>query len=759
MSSQSQIEMKLEGFNMDNPKHSTRVLSILLIASAALSFSNPVYGMNRDKPRIIATTDGEIDDRCSMVRFLIYANEWDIEGIVICSSKFHWKGHRWAGEKWIDEDIDLYAKSYKNLKKHDPDFPSPEELKNLVYIGNIDNVGEMSKDTPGSDRIVQVLLDDEPGPVYLQAWGGTNTIARALWKIQQEYPDQTEKVSKKAIIYIILDQDKTFREYIQPNWPDLMVLGSFRQFATIAYDWQRIIPQDQHEFYDGKWMKENILQNHGPLCASYEAHRDSRFRSEGDSPSFMHQILVGLGSLEHPSYGGWGGRFVREKGTKNVWRGAQDDGSWSKPIWRWSEAFQNDWAARADWCVKSFAETNHNPRVVVNGVAGKSIARIQAIPGSTVKLSAAGSSDPDGDSLSYKWWYYKEPSTYSDEVRINNAGADKASLKVPYDSQANEFHIILTVRDNGSPNLFAYRRVIVQSPAVVDETPPSAPIRVRAIASGETQVNLSWQAAKDAESGIRRYVIYHDRKRIAESKSTHFVDTGLCESTEYTYQIAALNGCLIEGMKSSSVCMVTHPDQTPPTIETAAGADEKIRVVFSEPVERASAENASNYAVDGDVSINAAALASDQRSVTLTPSALTDGAEYILSIKNIKDQAKVPNTLVSCGVPFTYHIIAPLVCVGITDDESPVKFHGEVKREKDGSLFFADGEPWSWVTVGKDEKPLDTLEGLRSFTILGWAKATNLRTGSGGNRFVFNLNLNHSGMDLVHHKDGRLLLA
>jgi hypothetical protein len=217
----------------------------------------------------------------------------------------------------------------------------------------------------------------------------------------------------------------------------------------------------------------------------------------------MHQIIVGLGSLEHPSYGGWGGRFVREKGTKNVWRGAQDDGSWSKPIWRWSEAFQNDWAARADWCVKSFAETNHNPRIVVNGVAGKSIVRIQTKPGSTVKLSAAGSSDPDGDSLSYNWWYYMEPSTYSDDVRIDSSDAGDASFKVPYDSQASEFHIILTVRDNGSPNLFAYRRVIIKSPAVVDETPPSPTIRVRAIASSETQVNLSWRAARDAESGIR----------------------------------------------------------------------------------------------------------------------------------------------------------------------------------------------------------------------------------------------------------------
>jgi inosine-uridine nucleoside N-ribohydrolase len=417
---------------------------------------------SRNRPRIVVTTDGEIDDRCSMVRFLLYANEWDIEGIIYCSSKFHWKGHKWAGEEWIERDIDLYARFYDTLKQHARGYPTPKELKSVTYIGNIDNVGEMKKETQGSNHIVKVLLDNEPGPLYLQAWGGTNTIARALKTIKDKHADQIEKVTKKAIIYIILDQDKTFRQYIQPNWPDLMVLGSFRQFATVAYDWQKIIPKDMHKYYDGEWMKKNILQKHGPLCARYESHKDGRFRSEGDSPAFMHQIVVGLGSLEHPTYGGWGGRFVREKNTKNVWRGGKDDGSWSKPIWRWSEDYQNDWAARADWCVKSFGEANHNPNVVVNGIPGKDIVRIEAKPGVYVNLSAAGSSDPDGDRLSFRWWYYKEPSTYPNEVKVKNANAEEAGFVVPNDGKGRDFHVILTVRDGGNPNLFAYRRVIVR---------------------------------------------------------------------------------------------------------------------------------------------------------------------------------------------------------------------------------------------------------------------------------------------------------
>ena len=75
---------------------------------------------------------------------------------------------------------------------------------------------------------------------------------------------------------------------------------------------------------DPSW--KNILENQGPLCASYEAGDSRRFRSQGDSPAYMHQIFVGLRSLEHPGYGGWGGRFKPYRWGNNIWNGAADDG-------------------------------------------------------------------------------------------------------------------------------------------------------------------------------------------------------------------------------------------------------------------------------------------------------------------------------------------------------------------------------------------------------------------------------------------------
>jgi hypothetical protein len=100
----------------------------------------------------------------------------------------------------------------------------------------------------------------------------------------------------------------------------------------------------------------------------------------------------------------------------------------------------------------------------------------------------------------------------------------------------------------------------------------------------------------------------------------------------------------------------------------------------------------------------------------------------------------------------------PIVRVGFKDGDSPrTKLHGEIIRGKNGSYDFGDGEPWKWISVG--EGPVEALEGLQSFTILGWANPMSLKIGSGGNRIAFNLNYNRSGFDLVCLGDGRLRLA
>ena len=441
------------------------------------------------KTRVIITSDAEIDDECSLVRFLLYANEWDIEGIITTSSQYHWQGHDWGGDNWTEPYLDAYAQVYPNLVKHDARYPTPEYLRERTVLGNVKAEGEMEEVTAGSQLIVKVLLDEsDERPVWVQTWGGTNTIARALKTIEEEHPERMAEVAKKIRFFFIWEQDSTYQDYIRPHWGQYGILTIIvDQFEAISYRWRQVQPEEMQEYFEGAWMKENILENHGALCSLYKAHENGDFRSEGDSLAFLHTIPNGLRSLESPDWGGWGGRYVRVR--ENTWLDpvpvagyVYPEGRWCgstgwgrnslregttttaeqrreyfKPMWRWTDAMQNDFAARADWCVKSYEEANHPP-VVVLGHAADLVAR----PGATVELSARGTSDPDGDELKYRWWQYREAGSYDGTIEIRDAGKQDALFTVPSDAgKEKTIHVICEVTDNGTPPLTRYQRVVV----------------------------------------------------------------------------------------------------------------------------------------------------------------------------------------------------------------------------------------------------------------------------------------------------------
>ena len=114
------------------------------------------------------------------------------------------------------------------------------------------------------------------------------------------------------------------------------------------------------------------------------------------------------------------------------------------------------------WSITSkYSDANHHPIAVVNGNTTKNVLAISASAGSSVPLSAAGFSDPDKNALAYKCSYYKEPSSYNGTVTVKNSASASATVAVPSNATGKMLHIILELRDNGSPNLYAYRRVII----------------------------------------------------------------------------------------------------------------------------------------------------------------------------------------------------------------------------------------------------------------------------------------------------------
>ena len=445
------------------------------------------------KPRVIITTDGEADDRCSMIRFLLTSNEFEVEAIVNTSSQFHWEGGKgWNAfhpPSWVKDYIGLYAQVYGNLVKHDPGYPTPEYLLSKWRVGNISAVGEDTVRTDGAKFIADVLLDSRnPRPIWLQAWGGCNTIARALRIVQEDHPEKMKEVAAKLRLFLIWEQDETYQSYIRPNWESFNIPTIIAdQFDCMAYIWPKVLPEATKRYFEADWMGQHILNGHGPLCAAYEA-KNGAFQAEGDTPSFLHAIPNGLRSTESPGWGGWGGRY--EKVRANVWMDVPPDASyrhpegrwhfgnsWSKklenvtdprerelrtnyfkPLWRWLDAVQNDFAARADWCVQDFAHANHHPVVRLTHTPLDQTAR----PGEEITLDATATTDPDGDTLSFRWWNYADAGTYAGPA-LPDVNTAKAMIKIPANAHpGDEFHLICEVTDSGSPALTRYQRVVIR---------------------------------------------------------------------------------------------------------------------------------------------------------------------------------------------------------------------------------------------------------------------------------------------------------
>ncbi|MCA9234114.1 MAG: DUF1593 domain-containing protein [Planctomycetales bacterium] len=479
-----------------------RLFSILLPLGMFAAAAPALAGEARDqsaapRPRVIVTSDGEIDDECSLVRFLLYANEFDVEAIVTSSSQYHSHGHNWAGDDWIEPYLDAYAQVYPNLVQHDPAYPSPKLLRERTALGNVKAEGDMDQQTAGSQLIVRVLLDDsDDRPIWLQAWGGPNTIARALKTIEEDHPERMAEVVAKLRFFFIWEQDATYQDYIRPHWGQYNIPTIISdQFEAIAYRWKDCQPRRLHKYFAGPWMTEHILQGHGPLCSLYKAHTGNDdgfaagdFRSEGDSPAFIHQIPTGLRSTESPNWGGWGGRYVRVR--DNTWldpvpvtgysypagrwyadtawgrnssrTGAaaetnQNHLAYFRPVWRWSAALQNDFAARADWCVNPPDAANHPPVVRLTHDRDLTVR-----PGETVALDASETADPDGDAVSFCWWRYAAADSYDGAVPIAGADQPRATTTVPAGAQAGQtIHIVCEATDAGAPPLTRYQRVVL----------------------------------------------------------------------------------------------------------------------------------------------------------------------------------------------------------------------------------------------------------------------------------------------------------
>ncbi|WP_442511899.1 DUF1593 domain-containing protein [Novipirellula sp. SH528] len=432
------------------------------------------------KPRMVVLTDvstWETDDSESLVRLMVHADMLEIEGLVFTTG--------WSLDKTRDDFINLihdavnaYEKDLPNLQKRSDQtehlqnesrqelgyWPSPKYLRGSTMFGSkkrgAEHVGE-GNDSPGSELIIKLADEDDDRPLWITVWGGGNTLAQAVWRVKKDRSaEELKTFLHKLRVYTITDQD---RDQKTP-FSDSSHQWLRKEFEKdLLFIWDECAWKFQNGTGKKNWPEyQTHIQNHGNLGKVYPKYK---YGVEGDTPAFLHLLPVGLNDPNVPTQGGWGGYFawgVSEDGETSCYtnhKGPTNKSCNSLESHFYPATF-NNFAARMDWAKDGCG--NRNPTITIDGNQGLEILTKKPQQGTTVKLDASKSFDPDSDKLKFKWWVLSAAGTCDSTINIENGDSSVASINVPSESAVKSFHVICEVTDDGVPSLTSYRRIIFE---------------------------------------------------------------------------------------------------------------------------------------------------------------------------------------------------------------------------------------------------------------------------------------------------------
>ena len=457
------------------------------------------------KPRVIILSDigNEPDDQMSFVRLLLYSNEFDLEAMIATTST--WQRAVTHAET-MHSIVKAYGEVRPSLMRNAKGWPEASELDRRIFTGQTAyGMAATGKDkmSAGAKAILAAADKEDSRPLWICIWGGANTLAQALEEVRAtRTPAQVAKFVAKLRVYSIGDQDDA-GPWIRREFPGLFYIVSPStptSGESLYATWTGISGDRFYRNGEGadwsevtnEWLETHIRK--GPLGKWYPKFL---FIMEGDTPSFLGLIDNGLNAYRRPDWGGWGGRYIYRQPygeTHAIWTQGGDafkrvtsqdtvmgvDGemhvSDQATIWRWRDAFQNDFAARMNWTVADFAHSNHNPVAVVDGKAGTAPLEMDVVVGKPMVLDASESKDPDGQKLQFHWFHYAEAGLEDGNlsaVTLTNADAARVTVTADAVCRPNWLplipckgtgtaHVILAVTDDGSPRLTSYRRVILR---------------------------------------------------------------------------------------------------------------------------------------------------------------------------------------------------------------------------------------------------------------------------------------------------------
>lgn len=314
-----------------------------------------------EKCRVIAMTDiqpydREPDDAGSLIRLMLYSNEYDLEGIISTASHAALDISDEGFYQRMMRAVKAYEEVYPDLCKHAEGYPDPVELAKKVKRGipkvhmrdfdlhlteeeeklhDWKDIGTMNLcmlkqkhilagdyeygefhigkglSCEGSELIRKALLKDDKRPIWFLCWTGCGSLAQALYDIRDTMShEETVRLSKKVYVYDIDGQDDC-GAWICKNFPDVTWLRSDSQFYGMTQDEDGSVMAEQ-TYVNEEFLKKYVY-DYGPLGCAYPPQITT---TESDSPSILYVIQNGLNDPFHQNWGGWGGRFTADR-SKN----------------------------------------------------------------------------------------------------------------------------------------------------------------------------------------------------------------------------------------------------------------------------------------------------------------------------------------------------------------------------------------------------------------------------------------------------------
>lgn len=330
-----------------------RFAVLLLMLSTAL--------VADDRPRLCVLTDigGDPDDRQSLIRLMVYSNEFHIEGLIASSAGT-------TGElkdavtrpELIREIVTAYGLVRPHLIMHAAGWPTADALLRVVKSGNPQRgkaaIGE-SGDTEASRWIIErVDAGTADCPLNITIWGGQTDFAQAMWRVRHDRGAAgLDEFQRKFRVYDIDDQDK-LAEWLGTEFPGMTYILSKAPKGRDKREgsYRGMYLGGDESLTSDEWVEQHI-RSQGPLGALYPtetwtAPNPHGCLKEGDTPSWFFFLKRGGNDPADPSKPGWGGQF--QQCPDGWWRDVPGSDPRSA-VHRWRPAYQADFAQRMTWCV------------------------------------------------------------------------------------------------------------------------------------------------------------------------------------------------------------------------------------------------------------------------------------------------------------------------------------------------------------------------------------------------------------------------